>query len=208
MHARLTRFKGSPDTIQQAVDHFSGITAPALQGIPGYLGSTVIVDRGTGSSLVATYWRDAAALEASEEAVRPLRSAALATFGGIAEAPRAYEVAVYERTQPPRADTWARLTTLTGDPAKVDAGIRNFKDTVVPAVKRLRGSRGALLFVDRASGDAVGVTVWESLGDLEASAAAASGLRATAASTIGSAGSPRVEQFEVAFTVAPTAATV
>jgi hypothetical protein len=46
----------------------------------------------------------------------------------------------------------ARVTTLSGSPANVDAGIANFRDNVVPYAKS--EGRGAILLVDRCSGTA------------------------------------------------------
>ena len=46
----------------------------------------------------------------------------------------------------------ARVTTISGSPAAADAGIANFRANVVPFVRE--HGKGAILIVDRQSGDA------------------------------------------------------
>ena len=53
----------------------------------------------------------------------------------------------------------ARVTSLSGSPSEVDGGIENFRSNVVPYV-RAEG-KGAILLVDRASGNAVAITLRE-----------------------------------------------
>ncbi len=90
----------------------------------------------------------------------------------------------------------ARVTTLTGTPADVEAGIANFQANVLPFAQE-QGD-GAILLVDRASGKAIAITLWESEQALRASEEAANALRADAASEMGASEAPAVERFEVA----------
>ena len=56
----------------------------------------------------------------------------------------------------------ARVTSLAGSPANADAGIENFRANVVPYV-RDKG-RGAILLLDRESGDALAIRRWRQFG--------------------------------------------
>lgn len=91
---------------------------------------------------------------------------------------------------------YARMTSLKGSPDDLDAGIATFRESVLPFV-RDDGGKGAILLVDRGTGDALGVTFWEDEQALQASEEAASAVRAQAARALGSAGEPTVSRYEV-----------
>ena len=90
----------------------------------------------------------------------------------------------------------ARVTTLSGSPGDVDSGIANFQENVLPFVQEQ--GEGAILLVDRQSGKAISITLWEDEQALRASDEAANALRAEAANRIGASETPSVERYEVA----------
>jgi hypothetical protein len=90
----------------------------------------------------------------------------------------------------------ARVTTLAGSPAEVDAGIENFRTNVVPFA-RAEG-KGSLLLVDRESGEAIAITLWDDEETMRASEESANSLRAQAADQMGAAQTPPVGRYEVA----------
>jgi hypothetical protein len=90
----------------------------------------------------------------------------------------------------------ARVTTLKGGPGDVDAGIENFRANVVPFAREQ--GKGAVLLVDRQSGEAVAITLWEDEDKLRASEEAANALRAGAADEMGATEAPAVARYEVA----------
>lgn len=91
----------------------------------------------------------------------------------------------------------ARVTSLSGSPADVDAGVANFRENVVPFTRE-QGGKGALLLVDRQTGNAIAITLWEDEEALRASEERANTLRADAASEMGASQPPTVERYEVA----------
>jgi hypothetical protein len=90
----------------------------------------------------------------------------------------------------------ARVTTLSGSPGEADAGIANFRENVVPYTKS--DGKGAILLVDRSSGKALAITLWEDEAAMQASEERANALRADAAEQMGASQQPTVERFEVA----------
>jgi heme-degrading monooxygenase HmoA len=64
---------------------------------------------------------------------------------------------------------YVRATRVQSPPDAIEKGIAYFKETVVPAVKAAPGNAGAVLLVDRNTGSAVGVTMWETAQALSAS---------------------------------------
>ena len=91
----------------------------------------------------------------------------------------------------------ARQSTLQGKPTQLEAGIKNFNEQILPALKQLKGFAGAQFLADRKSGKVIVTTYWETEQALRDSEAKANDLRRTAADKVGSTGTPLVERFEV-----------
>jgi hypothetical protein len=90
----------------------------------------------------------------------------------------------------------ARVTRFKGEPARVDDGIRNIKDNVIPNAKKLTGFKGGYWLVDRKTGMGFGLTLFESEAALQSSEEAAKKIREQAAST-GVTQITGVERYEV-----------
>ena len=91
----------------------------------------------------------------------------------------------------------ARQSTLQGKPDQLVAGIKNFKEQILPVMRQLKGFTGAEFLADRKSGKVVVTTFWETEQALRDSEAKANDLRRTASAQVGSTGTPLVERFEV-----------
>jgi len=65
----------------------------------------------------------------------------------------------------------ARLTTVHFAPDKIDEAIRLWQDSVVPAAKQQTGFKGARLLVNRQTGTAVSMGLWETEADALATGA-------------------------------------
>ncbi len=57
---------------------------------------------------------------------------------------------------------YARVTDVQVSRDKIDEGITSFQDQVLKVAKDADGYRAAFLLVDRSSGKAIGMTLWES----------------------------------------------
>jgi heme-degrading monooxygenase HmoA len=90
----------------------------------------------------------------------------------------------------------ARMTRLQGPADQIDEGIQQYRDTLSQFAD-IEGNRGAVLLVDRESGTAVGITLWESEGAVTESRERANQLRGEAADNVG-ASIEAVEEYEVA----------
>ena len=73
MHARLTRFEGSPERIDDAVRQSEDVWLPILREIDGFQGVNTLADRSTGTIVSITYWESEDAMRASEEKVSAVR---------------------------------------------------------------------------------------------------------------------------------------
>ena len=91
----------------------------------------------------------------------------------------------------------ARVTTISGSPEQAEQGVANFRDNVVPAIKEM-GGHGGVLLIDRQSGKAMAITLWEDEAAMRASEERANELRRAASEEMGAAEQPRVARYEVA----------
>jgi hypothetical protein len=93
--ARVTRFEGSPDRIDDGVLFINEHIVPELRELTGWRGLIVLVDRGTGSTRTISFWDGpeslAATAERAEGLGRQVAEALGESFTGFAE----YEVALH-----------------------------------------------------------------------------------------------------------------
>jgi hypothetical protein len=91
---------------------------------------------------------------------------------------------------------YARVTSVSGSPDSVEAGISNFRTNVVPFARE--GGKGAILLINRETGDGLAITLWEDEDALRASEERANAIRAQAAGEMGATAEPAVTRYEVA----------
>jgi len=92
---------------------------------------------------------------------------------------------------------FARVTTVKVPVEKVSGAAKGFKDMALPEVKKMKGFKHAYLLLDRKSGKAHAIFLFDTEANLKASATRASELRAKVTQAIG-AQVLAVEEFEVA----------
>ncbi|MGN6754051.1 MAG: putative quinol monooxygenase [Intrasporangium sp.] len=92
---------------------------------------------------------------------------------------------------------YARSTTITAQPDKVDAGIAHLRDEVMPQVRAMDGCVGMSMVVDRSSGRSIVTTAWRSEDALRGSAQGVMPIRERLAQLVG--GQTSVEEWEVAY---------
>ena len=82
MYARSTTIQGQPSSIDAGIAHTRDSAMPALEGIDGCVGLSLLVDRTSGRCIVTTSWESEEAMRASEESIRPIRDRAAELLGG------------------------------------------------------------------------------------------------------------------------------
>lgn len=93
---------------------------------------------------------------------------------------------------------FARVSTILGKPERVEEGIRNYKEEMIPSAKKMTGFKQALFLVDRKTGKMVSITFWDTEKNLRESTSAADKLRAQGVQHSGTGQPPIVEIYEVA----------
>ena len=92
----------------------------------------------------------------------------------------------------------ARVSILEGPPDKIDDGLRQVRERVVPQDKQLDGFKGMIALGDRQSGKLLGITFWESEEAMRASEEEANRMRSETAEASGEE-ITGVERYEVGY---------
>lgn len=90
----------------------------------------------------------------------------------------------------------ARHVTVKGSPEKIDEGIRSVQEQVLPVLQGCAGFKGQLLLVDRGKGEAVGISLWDSEENMNASEEKVHQSRQATADQVG-APAPEVRLYEL-----------
>ena len=101
----------------------------------------------------------------------------------------------------------ARVTTMEGSSERLDEGLREIKEDVLPQLQQQDGFKGFVVFDNRQSGKLIGFSLWESEQAMQASEEVADRTRRESAETMSDtiAG---VERYEVALFEVPSAGPV
>ncbi len=94
---------------------------------------------------------------------------------------------------------YARTTRILAARDRIDAGVRQFRETIAE-FHGLEGFIGGQFLVDRRSGHVVATTFWQTEAAMNASDTHAEVARLRAAETWGATVNPSVERYEVAYT--------
>lgn len=92
-----------------------------------------------------------------------------------------------------------RASRIVADPAKAAADGGASYRAMVDSMRQVEGFLGALLLIERETGNSLGLTFWESEETLRSSEELANKFRREGASTIGAVTEPTVERFEVLY---------
>ena len=196
MYARSTTIVAQPSSIDAGITHVSDEVMPALQGLEGYAGLSLLADRSSGRCIATTAWQSSEAMRASVESVLPIRDRVAEILGGSAKVEE-WEIAVLYRDHGSNAGASVRTTWVRVDPDRMDWVIDLYKRMVLAEVAKLRGFCGNSLLVNRGSGLTVSSSSFDSLEALEQNGDQLDRIR-TAATTEGGAQVLDIGNFELA----------
>lgn len=138
MYARSTSFHGDPHRIDDAVRYVRDRAMPALMGMDGFVGISMLADRTSGRSVVTSSFEDLAALRRSASEMRGIR----ARIADVLQSPAAlaeWRISLLhrERSTPPGART--RVTWCRTDPSRLDPLLDAYAESIVPRLTDLPG---------------------------------------------------------------------
>jgi hypothetical protein len=178
MWARSTTIHAQTSSIDDGIAHVRDTVMPALEGLDGFIGMSLLVDRPSGRCIATSAWETEDAMRASVESIRPIRDRAIEMFSGSAEVEE-WEIAVMHRDHRSGEGACVRATWVKVNPDHTDQGIDFYKTTILPALEGLEGFCSASLMVDRASGRGVACATFDGFDALERDREQLDQLRAT-----------------------------
>ena len=181
MYARTSSMQADPARIDDGLAVIRDEVLPAVTGMDGCVGMSVLVDRGSGRCIATAAWQSEDAMAASAEAVRPLRSKAEQVLAAGPSEVDIWEVAVVHRDHATPSGACARITWMSGDPGTAERATDIFRMVVLPRVRELFGFCSASLLINRQTGRAVGTVTYDSAEALEASRGPMGSIRQRAA---------------------------
>jgi len=178
MWARSTTIQAQTSSIDDGIAHVRDTVMPALEGLDGFIGMSLLVDRPSGRCIATSAWETEEAMRASAESIRPVRDRAVGMFGGTAEVEE-WDIAVLHRDHRSGEGACVRATWVKVAPDQMDRGIDFYKTTILPALEGLEGFCSASLMVERASGRGVACATFDSFDVLQRDAEQLDQLRNT-----------------------------
>ncbi|MGV9611844.1 hypothetical protein [Nocardia xishanensis] len=178
MFARSTTIHARTSAIDDGIAHVRDEVMPAVEGIPGCIGLSLLVDRRSGRCIVTTAWETEQAMHDSAVRVRPIRERAAEMFGGNAEV-QEWEIAVLHRDHRSREGACVRGVWVEGDPSRADTAIETYKSHTLQEMEGLEGFCSASLMVDRASGRGVSTVTFDSAEAMDRNREQAAAMRET-----------------------------
>jgi heme-degrading monooxygenase HmoA len=176
VYARSTTIQAQPSNIDAGIAHVRDEVMPAVEGLPGCIGLSLLVDRQSGRCIATTAWESEDAMRDSEDRVRSIRDRAAEMFGGGAQVEH-WEIAVLHRDHRSREGACARAIWTKTDPARLDSMIETYKSQSLPAMEGLEGFCSASLLIDRASGRGVSSVTFDNADAMERNREQATALR-------------------------------
>jgi len=100
MHARVTKFEGSPEQTESFIKYTKETIIPAAKKISGFKGGYWLLDRTSGKGFSVTLFDGEAALKASEDSAAQIRTQATQAVGAKITGIERYEVVAQAVVEP------------------------------------------------------------------------------------------------------------
>src|SRR4051794_14727204 len=196
VHARSTTFAARPESIDAGIAVFRDEVMPALQGMTGCVGMSLLTDRESGRCIVTTAWQDRTAMQSSADEVRLFRDRAAQVLAATASVDE-WQIAALHRDHRSGDGACVRATWLKARPDRFDQAVEFYKTSVLPDIEQLDGFCSSSMLSDPVSGRAVVSTTYDSQDAMERSRDAARSLRTALLRDLG-ADQLDVGEFELA----------
>lgn len=176
MYARSTTVHADPQRLDSGVAYARDEALPMLQGMTGFVGLSVLVDRGGGRCIATTAWDSEGSMHASTDGIQPIRERFGELLGG-APTVHEWEIAVLHRRRETGDGAWARVTWTRADSSQMNRILEAWRSSVVPQLDEIPGFCGASLLVDRSTGRAATAVTYADRDSVQAARDAATALR-------------------------------
>jgi heme-degrading monooxygenase HmoA len=188
VYARSTTIKAQPVSIDIGIAHVRDVVMTALQGIEGFVGMSLLVDRLSGMCIATSSWESVQAMRAGAERVALIRDQAArmsSSFQGSARVEE-WEIALLHRDHRSREGACVRATWLKVVPDQLSRSLDFYRASVLPEMADLDGFCSASLMVDYpASRRAVSCSTFDSMDAMARNRDQATELRSRRARELG-----------------------
>ncbi|CCG04423.1 hypothetical protein [Blastococcus saxobsidens] len=176
MYARSTTITGTPVNVDRGVVYVRDRVLPAVLGMDGFVGLSMLADRHSGRCIVTTAWEDRAALHRSAGGVKAMRARTAEILGGPSTVEE-WSIAVLHRVRPAPEGACARVTWTRGRPDRLDHMVDAFGVSLVPRLEDIPGFCSVSMLVDPTEGRSTTAVTYESREAIQASLDRATELR-------------------------------
>ena len=176
MYARTTTITGKPENVDRGLVYVRDRVLPAVLGMDGFVGLSMLADRQSGRCIVTSAWEDRAALDRSTGQVKAMRARTADILGGPATV-EVWTIALLHRLHRAPEGACARVTWSRGAPERLHQMVDAFGVSVVPRLEDIPGFCSVSVLVDPADGRSTTAVTYASREAMEASVAAAAELR-------------------------------
>jgi quinol monooxygenase YgiN len=152
MYARSTTLTADPMRMDDGIRMTRDEIMPALQGMPGCIGLSMLCDRESGRCIVTSSWDSMEAMTATSSRVQDMRTRVMDMMGGRDMSVDEWEVALMHRLHTPGDEACARVTWVRLDPAGMEGMLDAFRMSRVPRFDEFEGFCSLSLMVDRNTG--------------------------------------------------------
>ena len=166
MHARSTTIHGEPRSVDAATAYVRDEVMPEVRAMDGCVGLSMLADPATGRCIVTTSWRDAAAMHASREGVRPSAERTAELLGGTPQLEE-WEIAAMHRVLEAEHGARSRVTWLRTEPGAVDRAVDAVRLSLMPKLDDLPGFCSVSIMVRRGDGLTAAALSYDSSEHLE-----------------------------------------
>ena len=152
MYARSSTFTADTQRMDDGIRMVRDEIMPALQGMPGCMGVSMLCDRDSGRCIATSSWDSQDAMTATSGRVQDMRTRVMNVMGGSDMSVAEWEIAMMHRVSTAGDDACARVTWTRGDAAKIDGMVEDFRMNVIPRMDDMACFCSLSLMVDRATG--------------------------------------------------------
>ena len=161
MYARSTTVRGTPQRLDQAIAYVRDRVWPAIQGLPGCVGLSMLVDRDSGRSIATTAWETEEAMQDSESPLHALRRRYAEILGGEPEV-QEWEIAVIHRLRRAPDGAVCRVIWSRAPELEEERLMDAVRMILLPKLDDVPGFCSVSMLVDRETSRAVTAAVYES----------------------------------------------
>ncbi|MEU2349517.1 hypothetical protein [Modestobacter sp. NPDC049651] len=169
MYARSTTISGEPSAVEAGIAYVRDEAMPALRGMDGCAGLSLLANSRTGRSIMTTSWRDEDVLRASRDAVRPWADRTAEVLRGTAEVEE-WTVGAMHRVHEAHSSVCTRVTWLRTAPDAVQKAVDAVRLSLMPQLDDLPGFCSVSALTRAADGTTVAAVAYDSWEDLEKAA--------------------------------------